>query len=250
RCSLQKVKEEREIWWQLDHENVLPLLGFSEQFGRYGALIYPWCEGGNTGNYLRKPGNASERFQLWYGVVKAICYLHSHDPQVVHGDLKPTNVLISGGKAKVCDFGLLKLLAEETMGMTTTSAHIGTMRYLARELVIADDQPNTTSHTDVHALGCLGLEFLFLRIPYAERRNPAQIFKDIADSVPPSRILPVAGEPAIPIKQLWDKLNECWNPDPAKRPAAQELQDFVEANEAVIMKALENDFVPAPGLLE
>jgi serine/threonine protein kinase len=70
-------------------------------------------------------------------------------------------VLIGEGKARLCDFGILRLLEEETMGMTTTSAHIGTMRYLAPELVAADDQPTTTPYSDVYALGCLGLEVRF-----------------------------------------------------------------------------------------
>jgi hypothetical protein len=58
----------------------------------------------------------------------------------------------------VCDFGLTRILSEESMGMTTTSAHTGTMRYLAYELIVADESPMTTIATDLYALACLALE--------------------------------------------------------------------------------------------
>jgi serine/threonine protein kinase len=86
------------------------------------------------------------------------------------------NVLIGDdGQAKVCDFGVTRLLAEETMGMTTTSAHIGTMRYLAHELVMGDEQPVTTAASDIHALGCLGLEVRYRSVTL-ESKFPFTLF--------------------------------------------------------------------------
>jgi hypothetical protein len=60
--------------------------------------------------------------------------------------------------AKLCDFALVRLIQEDdsSTGMTTTTAHTGTARYLARELVECEQIPTPAS--DIHALGCLGLE--------------------------------------------------------------------------------------------
>lgn len=49
-------------------------------------------------------------------------------------------------------------LDEECTGLTTTSEHTGTERYLAPELVMSDTTVYPTIETDVYALGCLGLE--------------------------------------------------------------------------------------------
>ncbi|KAG8832631.1 hypothetical protein FRC17_000984 [Serendipita sp. 399] len=68
------------------------------------------------------------------------------------------NILVDGtGTAKLCDFGLTRLIQEEVdTGMTTTTAHTGTARYLSRELVV-EENPMPTTFSDCHALGCVGL---------------------------------------------------------------------------------------------
>jgi serine/threonine protein kinase len=65
--------------------------------------------------------------------------------------------------AKICDFGLVRLIQGNgsPTGLTTTS-HTGTARYLAYELVEYGEMPTTAS--DVHALGCIGLEVSFREI--------------------------------------------------------------------------------------
>jgi serine/threonine protein kinase len=68
------------------------------------------------------------------------------------------NVLIDdGGRARICDFGLVRILSDESTGLVTTTTHTGTVRYLAYELVVSE-QPVPTVASDVHALGCIGLD--------------------------------------------------------------------------------------------
>jgi serine/threonine protein kinase len=63
------------------------------------------------------------------------------------------------GAPRICDFGLARVFLEaESTGMTTTSEHTGTTRYLAPELVASEVTVYPTTASDVYALGCLGLE--------------------------------------------------------------------------------------------
>jgi serine/threonine protein kinase len=63
------------------------------------------------------------------------------------------------GGGQICDFGLVRLLQEDMdTGLTTTTAHTGTIRYLAYELVRTMGKGVPTTATDIYALGCLGME--------------------------------------------------------------------------------------------
>jgi serine/threonine protein kinase len=76
------------------------------------------------------------------------------------------NVLIDdNGVAKICDFGLVRILMEEgdQSGMTTTSAHRGTERYLPYELVTTQDANELTMASDVYSMGCIGLFVCFFQ---------------------------------------------------------------------------------------
>lgn len=69
-------------------------------------------------------------------------------------------------RAVLCDFGLVRIFLDEgSSGMTTTTAHTGTERYLAPELVNGNDMEYPTAASDIYALGCLGLEASVTIIP-------------------------------------------------------------------------------------
>ena len=115
----------------------------------------------------------------WHGVVAGVEYLHNHSPVLIHGDLKSVrgdfgdfllracthflskaNILIDNNNLpQLCDFGLVSIYFEEgSTGMTTTSAHTGTDRYLAYELLLNGDTTLPTTASDIFALACVGLE--------------------------------------------------------------------------------------------
>ena len=63
------------------------------------------------------------------------------------------------GNARLCDFGLSRILSEDVpSGLTTTSQYMGTERYMSYELVLAEGLGQPTTASDVYALACTGLE--------------------------------------------------------------------------------------------
>ncbi|KIM30187.1 hypothetical protein M408DRAFT_56231, partial [Serendipita vermifera MAFF 305830] len=212
----------------LNHPNILPLYGFvdDEDFFQAGALISPesWLERGDAESFLAEHGQSmdvEERILLWKDIVSGVSYLHSFTPVVVHGNLKPRNVLISeSGNAQICDFGLSRIFIEErSTGMTTISIHTGIERYLAYELVVKGDEAHPTTASDVHAMACIGLEFIFLQMPYSNRKNNFRgvIYSDIKGGMPPGQR---PDDLSASSEYHWTLLVECWNLDPAKRPNA------------------------------
>jgi serine/threonine protein kinase len=81
----------------------------------------------------------------------------SYTVEETHRPLQLNVLIDKKGVGQLCDFGLARLIkAKSGSGMTTTTAHTGTVRYLAYELV-KHSNAIPTKATDMYALGCLAL---------------------------------------------------------------------------------------------
>jgi serine/threonine protein kinase len=98
---------------------------------------------------------------LSYDVALALAYLHSNG--VIHRDLSSNNVLITAGsRAKVTDFGMLKLL-EQNMRMTPLTKCPGTVAYMPPEAL--SDEPEYTDKLDCFSLGVLMIQMITRNFP-------------------------------------------------------------------------------------
>lgn len=91
------------------------------------------------------------------GAARGLAYLHSLNPPIFHGDIKPQNVVVQNNlEAALCDFGISKLILDEGehSGFTTWDACSGTAGYQPKEILI--ECPPTTA-ADVYAFGGLTL---------------------------------------------------------------------------------------------
>jgi len=112
----------------------------------------------------------------------------AHRAGLVHRDIKPENVLLpsDGSVAKVADFGLARAVTEVTQ--TTTGNVLGTVAYLAPELITSGD---STSRADVFSAGVVFYELLTGEQPFSAD-SPIQIaFRNVHEDVPlPSTLVP------------------------------------------------------------
>lgn len=156
--------------------------------------------------------------------MQGVVYLHTRTPPFVHGDIKPTNIVIDdSGIPKLCDFGLSRIFREASdppTGLTTTTAYTGTSRYLAIELVDPNEIVTPTLKTDIWALGCVGLNFIFREDTYANRATSLQIFEDIRKGVPPTKF---PDDIATEYQGIAKILDDCWARIPSERPDALTL---------------------------
>jgi len=112
----------------------------------------------------------------------------AHRAGLVHRDVKPENVLISDdGRVKVADFGLAKAVSATTQH-TATGVLIGTVSYVAPELVV---EGRSDARADVYAVGVILYELLTGKKPH-EGETPIQVaYKHVHEDVPPpSRLSP------------------------------------------------------------
>lgn len=113
----------------------------------------------------------------------------AHRAGLVHRDVKPENVLIADdGRIKVADFGLAKAVSAETQHTATNGVLIGTVSYLAPELVV---EQRADARADVYAVGVILFELLTGTKPHTGETPIAVAYRHVHHDVPaPSSVVP------------------------------------------------------------
>ncbi len=162
--SAGRFAREIEVAARLQHPNILPLLD-SGQAGELCFYVMPYVEGESLRDRLKRgPLPPAEVVRILLEVADALGYAHVHG--VVHRDIKPDNVLLSGRHALVVDFGVAKALGgAAAQGVrTATGVALGTPAYMAPEQALAE--AGQDHRVDIYALGVLGYELLTGRGPF------------------------------------------------------------------------------------
>jgi tRNA A-37 threonylcarbamoyl transferase component Bud32/Tfp pilus assembly protein PilF len=251
--SLDAARFHREIALlaRLQHPHVLPLLDSGEAAGSLFYVV-PYVEGGSLRARLQREGALppADALRVALDVADALAYAHGQG--VVHRDVKPENVLLSGydpdgrtpardqssgGRwhALVCDFGIARLTEATTdsaEGRTGRGRAVGTPAYMAPEQASGDRHVDPRS--DVWALGVVLYEMLAGRRPHADASSPFEAMARLVAGPPPSV---GAARPELPralVRRADAVLARALAADPARRFAtggemAAALQGCAEA---------------------
>lgn len=107
-ADIRRLFHEVHTWSKLRHENIVPMLGICTEFDSTVSIISEWMPWGNAHDYVQNTDHDPR--PLLEDIASGLCYLHSHELGVVHGDLKGFNVLVSSNRrALLTDFGLSTL---------------------------------------------------------------------------------------------------------------------------------------------
>ena len=195
----ERFKREGRILGQLAHRNIAELIdaGVTPKGELY--LVLEYVEGEHIDEYCDKRGlDVDTRICLFIDVLSAIAQAHAN--LIVHRDLKPSNVLVrSDGQVKLLDFGIAKLLGDETgSGEATMLTLEGdsalTPQFAAPEQITGGA---ITTATDVYALGVLLYILLTGQHPAgASTRSAAELVKAITETEPLCASDAVAFSPA------------------------------------------------------
>jgi serine/threonine protein kinase/tetratricopeptide (TPR) repeat protein len=238
--SVDRFKREIMLSAALQHPHIVPVLSAGETEGDKGTaatklpfFIMPFVEGESLRARLsRGPLSVREAVSILKDVSRALVYAHGRG--IIHRDIKPDNILLSGGSATVTDFGVAKAITASREGqrpqpqgrtgtITMVGTSIGTPAYMAPEQAAGD--PNTDHRADLYALGIVGYEMLCGAPPFHGRAPQQLLAAQLTEAPSPisSRRYDVPAALATLIMRLLEK-------DPGKRPktaneVARSLED-------------------------
>lgn len=206
---LSQMEREIAVMADLDHKRIIRYMNsyfFEKQFC---AVIIMEMADSSLSDVMH-----ALSFETALSLIVQICqgldYLHNRiKPSLIHRDLKPQNILLKGGKVKICDFGISKALMNEK---TALSNVIGTLSYMAPEVLEEEEKIDTK--VDIWALGVIVHQMMTHGVhPFGDKqeikKNVKKGLYKLSSEIKDERIITI--------------LKGCFQVDPQKRLSALEI---------------------------
>jgi serine/threonine-protein kinase len=167
---------------RLQHPHILPVFDSGDTAGRLWFTM-PYVEGETLRQRLeRQPAlTIPEALRIAREAGQALAYAHQQG--VVHRDVKPENILLTGdGSTLVADFGIAR--SSETGGerLTTGGMVVGTPSYMSPEQ--ASGEAEVDGRSDIYSLGCVLYEMLAGRPPFTGATPHAIVARHLTEAPP------------------------------------------------------------------
>ena len=212
----QRFRDEYKIVYECRHENLLQPTSFAIYKG-IPYLVLPYCKNGSSEQLIGKKQTDEEIWKFISDVASGLAKLHSNQPQIIHQDIKPANILIdNNNNFTITDFGI----SSSTKGTHSSyydEENSGTLAYMAPERFSEDPQPSPES--DIWAFGATLCEILTGNVPFGEDGGKGQ-----NENIP---MYTLSGLPSS-IKNL---IQACLQKDSKKRPTAKQIVQAAQSKQ-------------------
>jgi len=203
----EKFFQEARVIGQISHPCVLMLhdMGIDET-SQTPYLVMEFVDGQPLDRILEKGTVPFPRACAWIGDIAAALGV-AHRKGVIHGDVKPANILVTAdGKVKLSDFGMARLASRDTAG----SPLLGTPAYWCPEQIMGRPQD---ARSDIFSLGGVLYELLTGESPFQ-----AESIQAVCTRVLSSTPVPVSHRNSTVPAGLEEVVMKCLMKDPALRP--------------------------------
>lgn len=186
--DFEAVRWEREVWEKAgNHPNVLPVIEADNYYGRL-VLVTEYIAEGSLQDWFRccvKVPAWEDAAGLVFGLLDGLGYLHAKG--IVHGALKPSNIMLQRGVPRLTDFGLFKVIDK-------LPASADTIGYLAPEGCAGQRSENT----DLWAISVIFYRLLCGQMPF-QAKDPTRLPHEIATEPP----LPLPDAVPTPLRDFF-----------------------------------------------
>ena len=260
-CSCSQVYREAAILYQLRHPCIVPCYGVlienaPDSGGRRltGSLIMELCERSLDELLIDEaPLPLPRSLGIARRIAAGLKYLHTKNQcRVVHGDLKPKNVLLKGPDVKICDFGLSNTIGIGTMASGGTfmrqpavgSSTGGTLLWMAPEVCEANSKGHNCSiepPRDIYAFGMILYELLTGDRPFSVMDKPEH--QRLSNEMAMMQAIISGARPSMRawkeeqkkvygaglVEGLESLVQSCWAGAPTDRPSATQVLEQITA---------------------
>jgi len=178
----ERFQREAHSAARLHHPHILEVYDFGLHNG-YSYLVMRYVEDSRTlGDFIQEGAPLESLVDYIIQVADALNYAHERD--VIHRDVKPSNILVDGRWALLADFGLAKI-SRSSSHLTGTGVGIGTPAYMSPEQ--ASGASLVDHRTDIYALGVILYRVLTGTVPHEAPTPFAILAKRCSEPVRPAR---------------------------------------------------------------
>jgi Tol biopolymer transport system component/tRNA A-37 threonylcarbamoyl transferase component Bud32 len=218
---------EIEIAARLHHPHVVPLYDSGEADGLL-YYVMPYEGGASLRHRLAREGPLAleDAVAILRDVCDGLAYAHQHG--VIHRDIKPDNVLLSGRHALLTDFGIAKAATDAAAStvFTAVGVTLGTPAYMAPEQIAGDG--HVDHRADIYSVGVMAYELLTGRPPFDGETRQDVLSAHLTNAP----ALLSTHRPDVP-RELSDLVMKCLEKRAAER--WQSAEDLVQRLEALPM---------------
>ncbi|GMF27917.1 unnamed protein product [Phytophthora fragariaefolia] len=214
--EVQRFSRETALNVQLSHPNVVRFYGLCVVPPSI-SLIFEFCEYGALDLTLRENPEIwtlAAKLKAWLDACRAVAYLHSFSPPLLHRDIKTDNFLVGQDfLIKLADFGEANLLRPRTDGTMTIA---GTVDYMAPEMIKGGKTARYGTAVDVYSLMITLWQIMVpSRSPW-EDKSHLEVYRSVANGERPPLL------PCIP-KACAEILEAGWAANPGDRVAVEDI---------------------------
>lgn len=219
---------------RLQHRNLVEFVGATTKDQL--RLVMELCQGGSLHELLhdkRVELSTDQILQICRGALSGLDYLHSHDPQIIHMDLKSRNLLLARPVSerteicvKIADFGIARIATGTSVNILGPQLMAGTWFWMSPETLVGD-LDEISEKSDIYSFSICLFEMLSGELPFAsvgglDMLPPVTIAIKIANGFRPD-ITRISRKDS---NSLIDLMTRCWSYEPSERLSAKA---FIEA---------------------
>mgnify|MGYP002624685295 CR=1 FL=1 len=171
---------ESQIHRNFNHRKIVKLYNTIEIDNNSFCTILEYCSGPDLSTYIKKNKFISEKEAkiIISQILEGLLYLNKLPNKIIHYDLKPENILFHNMEIKISDFGLSKIIENNSDKIQLTSQGVGTYWYLPPECFEEKKNIEISSKVDIWSLGVILYEMIYKKKPFGDNYSQDKLIKE------------------------------------------------------------------------